>query len=159
VFKGGLFHDQDAKKEVPLEPGLVPRSQFPAKGRTNTNAFRQLRQIRELETKLERQAADAKRSLEDVEATNNEVVHRLQQTKQELTDQLWQKGTELDAANSKLEALQRTLEERRVDIANYKEQLVAGAVREKELQRQVVQATLRGEQVRQSACCKVWGWV
>lgn len=105
-------------------------------------------QVHELELKLEEQTAAAQRSLDETHAASADQIHRLEQTRQDLTDQLWRKSAELDAAQSKLEAAQRTLEERRADIANYKEQLVAGAAREKELQRQVVQATLRGEQVR-----------
>ncbi|GAQ84799.1 hypothetical protein KFL_002060190 [Klebsormidium nitens] len=104
------------------------------------------KQVHELELKLEEQTAAAQRSLDAALAASADQDHRLEQTRQELTDQLWRKGAELDAAQSKLDAAQRTLEERRADVANYKEQLVAGAAREKELQRQVVQATLRGEQ-------------
>jgi len=64
----------------------------------------------------------------------------------EAQEQVWAKDAELSALRDKAESLRETIEERRRDIAWYREQLAASEAREEEARRSLLQAELQAEQ-------------
>ncbi len=64
----------------------------------------------------------------------------------EVREQLWAEKQEARVLREKAEAMRKALEERRADVAQFKERLAAAGDRERELQRRLMEAELKMEQ-------------
>ncbi|KAL6764919.1 hypothetical protein V8C86DRAFT_2465744 [Haematococcus lacustris] len=76
-----------------------------------------------------------------------ELEHKHGSQLRAVKEALWAREEEVKVLRERLEALKRTLEERRQHVVSYKEQLVAAGERERELQRRLVGAELRLEEL------------
>ncbi|KAK9824627.1 hypothetical protein WJX72_011837 [[Myrmecia] bisecta] len=101
---------------------------------------------RELTEQAENMTSERDAAVNDLERRLAELTRQRDREVQEAKQEAWAKAEEATHLRRQVETLKATLDERRKDVASYKEQLVAAGERERELQRRLTQAALEAEE-------------
>ncbi|KAG1664518.1 hypothetical protein FOA52_007782 [Chlamydomonas sp. UWO 241] len=129
---------------VRLEQAQARNVELEAEVRELNAAVRSLRH--EFVRKAEALESELRLVRETSEMALSDYERRREGELQQVREQLWAAKQEAKAAGERADAMRKQLDERRADVAGFKERLAAAGDRERDLQRQLVAAELRMEQ-------------